>query len=63
MSTKFINAVGGGYAELNQLGGHSSWFDDNAQNIELLTYLKKKAHCVSSFRVVDGRLKVAYRRK
>lgn len=62
-TTKFINALGGGYVELNLLGGHTSWFDDNVPNIELLTYLKKNAHCVSSFRVVDGRLKVAYRRK
>ena len=59
--TKMINALGGGYVELNSYYGAIA-LDDNPQNRELLQFLVENGHYVNKFYPRDdGKLKVTFK--
>lgn len=60
---RMLNALGGGYRELNKLGGVPITFDSNEENLRLLNYLKEKGHNIN--RVIPGEdgIKVTFKRK
>lgn len=60
--TRMINALGGGYPQLNSYYG-SLALDNNPQNKSLLDYLVANEHYVHRFYLQeDGRLKVTFKR-
>lgn len=61
--TRMLNALGGGYVELNSYFGVIA-LDNNAQNRELLDFLVKNEHYVNRFYPrEDGKLKVTFKRE
>ena len=60
---KMINALGGGYPVLNNLGESPKTFDDNEENTILLNYLKKNGHNVNNVIPKEDGIKVTFKRK
>lgn len=61
--TRMLNALGGGYVELNTYFGTIA-LDDNSQNRELLEFLVENGHYVNRFYARDdGKLKVTFKRE
>ena len=60
---RMLNALGGGYRELNSLGGNPITFDNREENQTLLNYLKENGHNIN--RVIPGEdgIKVTFKRK
>ena len=58
-----LNALGGGYRELNSLGGNPITFDNREENRTLLNYLKEKEHNVNKVIPGENGIKVTFKRK
>ena len=60
---KMIKALGGGYLDLNKIGGAPVFFDNNEENRTLLYYLRDKGHNVNKVIPEGNRIKVTFKRK
>lgn len=60
---RMLNALGGGYRELNSLGGNPITFDNREENRTLLNYLKEKEHNVNKVIPGENGIKVTFKRK
>ena len=60
---RMLNALGGGYRELNSLGGNPIIFDNREENRTLLNYLKEKEHNVNKVIPGENGIKVTFKRK
>lgn len=60
---RMLNALGGGYRELNSLGGNPITFDNREENRTLLDYLKEKEHNVNKVIPGENGIKVTFRKK
>lgn len=60
---RMLNALGGGYRELNKLGGVPITFDNKEENQTLLNYLKEKGHNINRVLPGEDGIKVTFKRK
>lgn len=60
---RMLNALGGGYRELNSLGGNPITFDNREENRTLLNYLKEKEHNVNKVKPGENGIKVTFKKK
>ena len=60
---RMLNALGGGYCDLNKLGESPKTFDNKEENNILLNYLKEKGHNVNKVIPGEDGIKVTFKRK